>query len=769
MGLNDTFLTDDSMETKPPVVKVNALKNTAPGEQPELNDKVDLIAFDEQWEDEERQAHNDAAALEELHIRANDLQFLHENLLSFKGMSQQIALECQKILPDFISAARPLASYSSQLTAVGYKAALEEVEQEKKGVIERVKEFVMKIFQRLGEWLAKALGRKTPSNSKAAVASFEEKMKTKEPDWKRATKAVDAAEVSKSVPSFGEIKTYEDLQAFMEDKPVASEETKPEVAPEKVRNAVKDALAGKLLHTCSESKLSYIAVTGLAEHGAVIANFQGIIEKILDRNFFTNSGNRAVYEAGTKALDELEKALAQAAGDKENFSELFAGTLLREKNYIYDTAQQGAVRKLIAVRNTDLPLFVDMRKIAADAVSEGGDASKAIADNCTLAMRAIKHLFELVRAFDTFYIEFGMVNGFGETMESVPANESMDLPPGAENAYNSPLMNVAGGYVAAGAEPPTPGGFAEYYFGVKQAEVLAGSLNPDGSVVVSPRTTLIARIATLQEALKNLDAGMQPSLESIDILSEKLRPREALAFSSKALAGKVPRAEFEKEMAASNVSLAKELTNSAAAMASGVAEIDEMSAMIKKFGIFSKPPAREATAEDIEKLMKIADAYQCGVVGFLGQPVQKPLMWNFAKAATRMHRTDVFNSRAFWPAVDELEKARFALFDKLDRELLDDHAAAAKLLADGLLGTPKDFFAHADEIYTETASSCRVISSTMDRDIKRYIAIAEKNGYDNDLKYFNQVLNVYEVTVKLLVFLARCCFTFNSIRKDFKV
>lgn len=176
MGLNDNFIIDTSAETPEPQVKVDALKDTRPGEEPEMNDGVDLIGVLEQdAEEQEKQM----VAVEELCVQLTDIVYVQQRLLNSKGISQQIALESCAIVPTLLDENRPVGSYTKTPTQVNYKPALEEVENAKKGMGTRILEAVKKALKAIRDFVVRLFGGKTIEDKAAEDKKNEEKLAEK--------------------------------------------------------------------------------------------------------------------------------------------------------------------------------------------------------------------------------------------------------------------------------------------------------------------------------------------------------------------------------------------------------------------------------------------------------------------------------------------------------------------------------------------------------------------------------------------------------------
>lgn len=141
-GLNDNFLLpDDSMEPKAaPAVTIKAFKEDSDeGGTPELRDDLDLIAV----------------ATENLSVQMRDLDLFKEHLALSGGINQNIALESHSLLPNLISDEHPIEFFTKHPSRTMLSAALEEVQDEKKGLLEKIKNFVVDMITRVVEWFKK--------------------------------------------------------------------------------------------------------------------------------------------------------------------------------------------------------------------------------------------------------------------------------------------------------------------------------------------------------------------------------------------------------------------------------------------------------------------------------------------------------------------------------------------------------------------------------------------------------------------------------------
>lgn len=135
-GLNDNFLiADDSMEPKDaPAVTLNVFKDTTDEEgTPELREDIDLVAI----------------ATEELEITLRDLNLLEETIKGQGGMSRSVALEAHAIIPDFLSDDRPAEYFTVTPSRTFLKAALEDIDNQKKSVLEKIWDFIINLLKKI--------------------------------------------------------------------------------------------------------------------------------------------------------------------------------------------------------------------------------------------------------------------------------------------------------------------------------------------------------------------------------------------------------------------------------------------------------------------------------------------------------------------------------------------------------------------------------------------------------------------------------------------
>jgi uncharacterized protein (DUF1330 family) len=157
-GLNDEFLLpDDSMEPKAaPAATVKAFKEGDDGDVPELRDDIDLIAV----------------AVEDLEVQLRDLELLGDTIKGNKGMDQTIALECESLMPGFLHDDRPIEFFTKHPSRTMYSAALEEVEEKKGGILQKIKDFIVDMYRKIVGWFKGVVKRvmekqiTTPDNVK---------------------------------------------------------------------------------------------------------------------------------------------------------------------------------------------------------------------------------------------------------------------------------------------------------------------------------------------------------------------------------------------------------------------------------------------------------------------------------------------------------------------------------------------------------------------------------------------------------------------------
>lgn len=108
MGLNDGW----ELEGEPKAVEEGTLtekifEEVTPGEVPDLNEdnKVGVIVD-----------------------QIKDLEYVRQDIVETGGMSQQMALEAERVMPGFLCGARPLGYFTKYPTATLYSFVLEELD-----------------------------------------------------------------------------------------------------------------------------------------------------------------------------------------------------------------------------------------------------------------------------------------------------------------------------------------------------------------------------------------------------------------------------------------------------------------------------------------------------------------------------------------------------------------------------------------------------------------------------------------------------------------
>lgn len=135
-GLNDDFiLADDSMEPKDaPAVVINAFKDSVDEEGvPELRDDVDLIAV----------------ATEDLIVQLRDLDIIEQGIKAQGGMNQTAALEVHALIPAFLNEDRTVQYFTKHPSKTLLVVALEEIGEEKKGIVRRMIDALINFFNKL--------------------------------------------------------------------------------------------------------------------------------------------------------------------------------------------------------------------------------------------------------------------------------------------------------------------------------------------------------------------------------------------------------------------------------------------------------------------------------------------------------------------------------------------------------------------------------------------------------------------------------------------
>ncbi len=115
----------------------------------------------------------DLDILASLEARIDDLVALRDSLLSTKGMSQQFALEAQRILPDF-DGKRPIGYYSMTPSATRYAVALEEMSS---GVWALIAAGITALIYSIVKFFKWLTGGKDGAGAKASMADRASQMR----------------------------------------------------------------------------------------------------------------------------------------------------------------------------------------------------------------------------------------------------------------------------------------------------------------------------------------------------------------------------------------------------------------------------------------------------------------------------------------------------------------------------------------------------------------------------------------------------------------
>lgn len=132
-----TFLMDETLEPVPKgneITKLDILKSHNPGDLIELRD--DVIMASAVGDDE-------IVVLEALAI---DLQDLQSKILK-QGMSQSVANEMLRYVPNFLDDGKPINAYTKIPTKTGMREALEAIEEENKSLAQKFKDLVNKAVE----------------------------------------------------------------------------------------------------------------------------------------------------------------------------------------------------------------------------------------------------------------------------------------------------------------------------------------------------------------------------------------------------------------------------------------------------------------------------------------------------------------------------------------------------------------------------------------------------------------------------------------------
>lgn len=182
-GLNDTWLADDSLEPKQ-TLSVEVFKERAPGVLPEISDHATLIAVETPIDPEavsedgvvEKTGEIASVAIEEYQAAMRDLQLFTDSITNAGGMTLAIAQESITIMPGFVNEDRPLAFFTKHPSKTQLNAALEAVEENRKGfltkMIEKIKAFFAAMRQKIADFVDRFMG----GDRKAKIAELEKQL-----------------------------------------------------------------------------------------------------------------------------------------------------------------------------------------------------------------------------------------------------------------------------------------------------------------------------------------------------------------------------------------------------------------------------------------------------------------------------------------------------------------------------------------------------------------------------------------------------------------
>lgn len=362
MGLNDAFLLDDTAETPQPQVKINALKNTLPGQDPEMNDDVTLIGVNEQDVKELDEANQkDVIALEQAMIALADVIYAQQSLVSAKGISQSIALECQVALPGLVSDVRPMGSFTKQVTQINYTAALEEAEQQKSTVVQKVVAFIKSIAERIMAFIKKLFSGKTKeqvaSQIKQDTETLKQNAEVNPQELLKKTVAAHKAGVFNSEDK----KPDEQVKKVLDEVVAAQADAKPEqkapqpqakkdeqvptdvptdvqVKKPKAPEVTED-LAVKLMQTnvkafFDSKQLSALVLIGHKSYAADTKKFVQAVSDLLKHSDLREGTQEAIKQVET-SLAGMRRAYSGLSEDRETFIEQLAKTVCDKEGYFF--------------------------------------------------------------------------------------------------------------------------------------------------------------------------------------------------------------------------------------------------------------------------------------------------------------------------------------------------------------------------------------------------------------------------------------------------
>lgn len=720
MGLNDAFMIDDSAETPPSTPTVNALKDTVPGQMPEELDDVTLIAVEDEPEangTETNEEETIRVATEELHVRIRDLNLLHETLVSTKGMNQAIALECQHTLPNFVGDVRPMGSFTSSLTKVHYQAALEEVDNEKKGVLQKIKDFVQNLIKTLVSRIKSFFGRTSLSAIKETV--------------REAPNLVD--------------------HAFEDYKKNSSVDTK--------------VLAKEIRKIIRRNNLVYIQLGGNQKYAALLDELVSAADGVMSESFLSAEPSDEFFEEATKTLSKFTQEAAMLSEDEDSLYLECAEDLYQRGNALYSSKALSHQLTLMGLCDR---FKNELSKITFKVESsDDGEALRNHQKRLTLAGRYIVTLQQLGYGY-LMYFKYYKTGEFLSVVENAAKQQT-----GAESAMEA-FQGAGDGVAPNGAISPmanyTPGGFAEYFFEIKGAEALHGAINAEGGISSDPKKELVARIRTLQEALARLEANETPSMESIDFVANTMLPKDALTFTMAASRGNVDKNAFKSALARDAAPILSDFKGRLSDLGLQVAGARKAMGDLAKLGFFSaKAAPREVRDSDIAEWKKLANADTCSVHAWCGMPENAKMIMAFIRETVDLTKTDVFVPRSWWSQMDWVNKSGKNFLSRYNSEAVDDHDKTAKLVVSGIFGQIPGFFNNAEDTFKTVERCFESMNGFVENDLKRYIAVCEEKDYQSDLAYFNDVLGAAEWTVRVLIWVASAFYTYITNRKKFLV
>lgn len=194
-GLNDDWLLDDSTEKKEEQINIPAFKESAPGEIPEENHNVDLIAVSDEVDSQVTMPVQ--AAIEELSVSMRDLDLLKGTIAQNKGMNLSIAMECNELMPGFIDAdVRPMGYFTVNTSKTMLKEALEAIDEQEQGALNKAK-------AKLKEYIARFLAF-LKSIGKRIASIFSKEKKSVEDSRIQIKNAAQQADVRKTIAGGGQ-------------------------------------------------------------------------------------------------------------------------------------------------------------------------------------------------------------------------------------------------------------------------------------------------------------------------------------------------------------------------------------------------------------------------------------------------------------------------------------------------------------------------------------------------------------------------------------